>query len=223
MSDAGAMAVQWNSGPAKTAKVILMHARNIRSLTALAVVGLCGWPVWQGVNVIRYEMAGPEPEALRPWVAVPGLASAVREYSMTLVDDSSDDKTIRARRDELTEMLAIRPLSSRFWMYLADSRIDAHEDPAKAIDALKLSAVTGPNEGDMITLRGLFGIAQWETLPPEIRKRAIADLATRQISDAQLAWLRKTLAEKTAQVRQEIQLALQAQGFSETNLARIGM
>ena len=111
----------------------------------------------------------------------------------------------------------------RSWMYLADSRIDAHEDPAKAIDALKLSAVTGPNEGDMITMRGLFGIAQWETLPPEIRKRAIADLATGQISDAQFPWLRKTLAEKTAQVRQEIRLALQAQGFSVANFTRIGM
>jgi hypothetical protein len=200
-----------------------MRVRKIRSLTALVVLGLCGWPVWQGINVIRYEMAGPEPEALRPWVTVPGLASGAREYSLTPVDDSSDDKTIRLRRDELTEMLAIRPLSSRFWLYLADSRIDAREDLDKAIDALKLSAVTGPNEGSMITLRGLFGVAQWEQLPPEIRKRAISDLAARQMLDEQLAWLRKKLAEKTTQARQEIQLALQARGFSETNLARIGM
>ena len=147
--------------------MILMHSRNIRLLTALAVVGICGWPVWQGVDVIRYEMAGTNAEDTHPWVAVSGLASAAREYAMTSVDDSSDDKTIRKRRDELAEMLAIRPLSSRFWLYLAETRVDAHEDPAEAIDALELSAVTGPNEGYMITQRGLFGIWQWEVLPPE--------------------------------------------------------
>jgi hypothetical protein len=75
----------------------------------------------------------------------------------------------------------------------------------------------------MITQRGLFGIWQWEVLPPEIKKRAIANLASRQISDAKLAWLRTTLADKTEQVRQEIRLALQAQGFSKSNFARIGM
>ena len=200
-----------------------MYPRNIRLLTALAVVGICGWPMWQGVDVIRYEMAGTNAEAVRPWVAIPGLAFAAREYSQTSVDDSSDDKTIRMRRDDLAEMLAIRPLSSRFWLYLAETRVDAHEDPAKAIDALELSAVTGPNEGYMITQRGLFGIWQWEVLPPEAQKRAIANLAARQISDAKLAWLRTTLADKTEQVRQEIRLALQAQGFSKSNFARIGM
>src|SRR5579862_2649298 len=143
-----------------------MRFQAVRFLTALAVIGTCGWPAWRGVDVIRYEMAGTKAEATLPWITVPGLAFAAREYSQTTIDSSSDDNTIAKRRDDLTEMLAIRPLSSRFWLYLAEIRIDAREDAARAIDALDLSTVTGPNEGYMVTQRGLFGIWQWEVLPP---------------------------------------------------------
>ena len=202
---------------------MLMRPRNIRLLTALAVVGFCAWPVWQGFNLIRYAMADSRPEAVRPWVNVPGLSFAARENTLTSVDDSSDDATVRKRRDELAEILAIRPLSSRYWLKLAEARVDAHEALAKALDALELSEVTGPNEGYMITQRGLFGIWQWEVLPPEVQRRTIADLVARQVSDAKLAWLRRTLSEKTEQVRQEIRSALQAQGFSKSNFDRIGL
>jgi hypothetical protein len=114
-------------------------------------------------------------------------------------------------------------LSSDIWLQLADSRIDAHDTPAKALEALELSAITGPNEGYMIMQRGLFGIWQWENLPPEAQLRAINDLMTTQISDAKSSWLRTTLSEKTGPVREEIRAALQARGFSENNLVRIGL
>jgi hypothetical protein len=206
-----------------------MRPRNIRLLTAVAVVGICVWPVWQGFDVIRYAMAGSTPEALQPWFAVSGVAFDARERALPPVDDSSDDMTIRKRRDEIAEILAIRPLSSRYWFKLAVRRIDAHEDPTRAIDALELSTVTGPNEDYMLMQRGLFGIWQWEVLPAEIRQRAVADLVARQnssannISDAKMAWLRTTLSEKTEQVRQEIRAAVQAQGLSKSNLDRIGL
>ena len=206
-----------------------MRPRNIRLLTAVAVVGICVWPVWQGFDVIRYAMAGSTPEDLQPWFAVSGVAFDARERALPSVDDSSDDMTIRKRRDEIAEILAIRPLSSRYWFKLAVRRIDAHEDPARAIDALELSTVTGPNEDYMLTQRGLFGIWQWEVLPAEIRQRAIADLVARQnssannISEAKMTWLRTTLSEKTDPVRQEIRAALQAQGFSKNNFERIGL
>jgi hypothetical protein len=200
-----------------------MRSGIIRLLTALAVVVICGWPLWQGLNVIRYEMADSTPAAVHPWLTVSGLAYAARAYAQTSVHSSSDDETIRKRRDDLAEILAIRPLSSRYWLKLADARLDAHEVPAKAIEALELSAVTGPNEGYLITLRGLFGIWQWEALPPDAQQRAVADLLTRYISAAYVPWLRTTLSEKTERVRQEIRLALQAKGFSKSDLNRIGL
>jgi len=93
-----------------------MRARYIRLLTALAVVGICVWPVWKGFELIGYGMAGSKAEAVQPWVDVSGLAFDAREYALTPVDDSSDDKTIRKRRDELAEILAVRPLPSNNWL-----------------------------------------------------------------------------------------------------------
>jgi hypothetical protein len=197
--------------------------KTARLVTALAVISICIWPVWQGFNLIRYAMIDDTPEASRSWVNVPGLSFVAREDSLTPVDDSSDDKTIRKRRDEIAEILATRPLSSRYWLKLAEARVDAGDPLSQALEALQLSVVTGPNEGYMITQRGLFGIWQWEVLPPEVKARAVADLAARQLSDAKLAWLKTTLSEKPAKVREEIRAALQAQGFSKSNFDRIGL
>ena len=179
--------------------------------------------MWQGYELIGYSMADAKPEAVRPWVDVPGLGFAAREYALTPINDSSDDETIRKRRNELVGMLERRPLSSYDWLELAESRIDAEEAPAKAVEALQLSEVTGPNEGYLIAQRGFFGIWQWEVLPPNVQRRAVADLMVRHLSDRNLDWLRTTLSEKTEQIRQEIRLALQAQGFPEGNFARIGL
>jgi hypothetical protein len=200
-----------------------MRVRNVRVMTAIAVIILCIWPVWEGANIVVYAMAGSTPEAVMPWVDFPGLAFDARETALTSIDDSSDDKTIAKRRDELAEILAIRPLASNYWLQLAEARIDDHEPLAKALEALELSEVTGPNEEAMITQRGLFGIWQWEVLPPEVQQRSIADLAAGYLSDLKLAWLKKTLSEKSDQVRQEIRSALRAQGFSKSNFDRIGL
>jgi hypothetical protein len=201
----------------------LMPSRNVRLLTSLAVIGICIWPVWKGLDVTRFAMAGSQTEAVRPWGDDSGVAFAAREDALTSTNDSSDDATIRKRRDEIAQILAIKPLSSYYWIQLAESRVDAHEPIAKTLDALELSEVTGPNEEYMITQRGLFGIWQWEVLPPDVRQRAIADLVAGSLSDTKLAWLKKTLAEKPEPVRQEIRSALQAQGFSQSNFNRIGL
>ena len=137
--------------------------------------------MWQGFDVIRYAIAGSKPEAARPWADVTGLAFSAREYALTPVDDSSDDRTIQKRRDELADMLAVRPLSSLYWLQLAIARVDTHEGVAKVVEALDLSSVTGRNEGYMVTERGMFGIWRWEVLLPEAHERAAKDLVARQI------------------------------------------
>ena len=173
-------------------------------------------------------MAYSTPVALQPWFAVSGLAFTAREDALTSVDDSSDESTIRKRRDEIAEILTIRPLSSRYWLQLAEARVDAHDALAKVIDALDLSVVTGPNEGYMITQRGLFGIWQWEVMPSELRKRAVADLVARQNSSANKSQTHRWLGyEQRYRKRQnrsvkKFSLALQAQGFSTRKLNQIG-
>ncbi len=200
-----------------------MRSRIIWLLTALVVAGICIRPVWQGSELISYAMAGNEPEDVRPWVSVSGLSFRAREYALTSTDDSSEDATIHKRRDELMDMLAIRPLSSFYWLQLAESRVDADEAPTKVSAAFELSKLTGSNEGYMITQRGMFGVWQWEALSPENQNGAITDLVTRRLSNQNLTWLKTTLSKKTEQTRQSIRLALQAQGLSESDFARIGL
>ena len=197
-----------------------MRSRIIWLLTALVVVGVCVLPMWKGLELIRYSRIDDKSEAALPWVDVPGLAFFARQFALTPTDDSSDDETIRKRRDEIVDMLEIRPLSSYYWLQLAESRVDANEPFSKASAAFQLSVLTGSNEGSTMTQRGMFGIWQWETLSPEMQRRALADLAARRIPDSKIAWLRKTLSEKTEQVRQAIRMGLQANGFSD--FARIG-
>jgi hypothetical protein len=50
--------------------------------------------------------------------------------------------------------------------------MDARGALPATLEALQLSVVTGPNEGYMITQRGLFGIWQWEVLPQEVKARS---------------------------------------------------
>ena len=201
----------------------LMGSQKIRSLTALAVIGLCLWPVWKGSSIIRFTLADAASEDVRPWRAASGVAFDAREDSLTAIDDTSNDTTIRARLDEIEKILAVRPLSSEYWVQLAEARVDAHEPLPKVIEALEMSTVTGPNEEAMITQRGLFGIWQWETLPADEQRRAIADLAAVRPSDAKAAWLKTTLAAKSEAVRRDIRAALEAQGFKADDFSRIGL
>jgi hypothetical protein len=193
------------------------------TLTALGIASVCVCTVLQGWTLVRYSFAGASPEAVHPWVEVSGVAFSAREYSLTEAADSNDAKAGRERRDQLKDILAVRPLSSEYWLQLAEMRLVGGETPAKALEALDLSILTGAHEGSMITRRGLFGVWQWEVLPPRVQRRAIADLSARQISDRNISWLRETLSEKTENVRQDIRTALQDRKFPPSLLTRIGL
>jgi hypothetical protein len=200
-----------------------MPAQLIRLVTSGLVIGLCACAIWKGSDLIRFARAGSTAQDVQPWSDVSGVAFDARETALTPMDDSSTDATIRQRRDQLAEMLAIRPLSSWYWLQLANARVDLHEPLPKILSALELSTVTGPNEDYMITERGLFGVWQWEILPPEVQRRSIADLVAVRPSDANVAWLKTTLDKKSGPVRDQIRTALQTQGFPPDLLKRIGL
>ena len=203
-----------------------MSRQTIRVMTSLVVIALCLWPVWKGYDLIRFGMAqsaSSPAEAVRPWLDDPGVAFDAREIALTPDDASGDEQTARKRRDEIMAILAIRPLSSSYWLKLAEARLDNGEPLSKALEDVEMSAITGPNEEYMITQRGLFGIWQWKLLPPDIQRSTIADLVTASLSDPKAVWLKKNLAEKSEPVRQQIQSALREQGFKKGSFARIGL
>ena len=199
-----------------------MGTRVTWFLTAVLVVVCCALTMSHGWAIVRYSMAEAGPDAMRPWFDVAGVAFAARENALTVVDDLSDTQKTRRRREEITEMLSVRPLSSDYWLSLAKMRQATGEGSSKVLEALELSGLIGPNEGIVAVHRGLFGVWQWQTLPPELRNQAARDLTASRLSDHEAAWLKAELSRKPDVVREEIRTGLQARGLRASEFARIG-
>jgi hypothetical protein len=200
-----------------------MRARVVWLLTVVAIAGGCAVTAWRGSDIVRYYMAHAKRDEVRAWFDVPGVAFAAREHALTIVDDLSDAQKTRQRLEDITGILSVRPLSSEYWLSLAKMRQATGEGASKALEALELSTLTGPNEGTVMAHRGLFGVWQWEILPPELRTQTAADLTASELSTRDVAWLKANLSEKPDAVRQEIRAALQSHDFPAAKLTRIGL
>src|SRR5215813_461662 len=104
-------------------RVASMHWRPTRLLTTVAVIGLCAFAAWRGVDIVRFVAASEgatadqhRVEALRPWVATPGLAVAALEASLATALDPTDIDGARRRGEQIGALLARRPLSSMHWL-----------------------------------------------------------------------------------------------------------
>jgi hypothetical protein len=164
---------------------------------------------------------------MRAWIDVPGVAALARQATLTGGLDPRDSEGVRKREQALAAVLATRPLSSADWLSLAGARLVAHEPYDKVLAALAMSSVTGPNEGNVMFQRGTFGLVQWEILPPDVRRRVIADLAaptlTGIVLDEEAKVARDVLGVKDVGVRDEIAGLLRAEGVLAKDLARIGL
>lgn len=209
---------------------MLMPLRGIRLLTAFVVIGLCAVAVSRGWHIVRFNIAdagfdGDQTQSLRPWAAVSGLAFFARESSLTAFTDLDDEENLLKRRDEQTEILSVRPLSSKYWLALSEMRLFTKEPTSKVVEAFELSELTGSHEGDLMFLRGVYGMTHWEILPPNMHKQIATDLVatTTPLTDDQKTALLKAVSEKTEFVRQDIRTVLQAHGFSAKNMTAIGL
>ena len=212
-----------------------MNVRAVRILTALTIVSLCGLAVGRGWSILRFSsaMAGVDSnvyqgDAVRPWIAVPGVAGAALQASLTKVTDPiADIEGARQRGDELAAILSVQPLSSVNWLSIAGIRLITGQPFDKVLGALALSSLTGPNEGSVMLQRGVFGLLQWETLPADARKRTIADLAgailETTVRDEDIAPAKQVLAAKVAATRREITDLLRIDGVTERDLVRMGL
>src|SRR5437879_10134191 len=120
-----------------------MRLRDARVLTALAVIGLCGFAVSRGWNIAHFSIAtagvaSPQhrADAVRPWIGVTGLAGAALEASLTDAVDPTDSDGIRKRRDVFAAILSVRPMSSMNWFSLAIMRLMVRQPTDKIIVTL---------------------------------------------------------------------------------------
>ncbi len=188
----------------------------------------CGWSIVR-FSYARASVASQEDRtrAVRSWIAVPGIAGAALEASLTEAGAPTDIDRIRKRSDDFAAILSVRPMSSMNWLSLASLRLVAGQRFDQVLGALALSSLTGANEGQVMSQRGIFGVWQWENLPSRVRKQTAAGLAAavleRAVSDQERETIARILAAKSDDTRREITSLLQAAGLSAGDLGRMGL
>jgi hypothetical protein len=200
---------------------------DIRLWTAIAIIGICGFSIAQGYRIARFSLVNVhasenQAEILRTW-AVPGLASRALQSQLAGNIDPSDLKAANYRREVLSAILTIRPLSSIDWLSLSGMQLLTDRPMAQVLESLELSVLSGPNEGYVMAERGIFGVSLWEDLSRDLKSRAALDLGPiiyprTPAEGAEGEKFRTVLATKSELVRNELRKALVATGISPNDI-----
>jgi hypothetical protein len=191
---------------------------DIRLWTAIVVIGICGFAVSRGIGIVRFSLAmasvnSPEmrAEMANTWSSTSDVASTALQADLTYQINPSDRKAADRRRDEISSIILIRPMSSYYWLSLSGLQLITDQPMEQVFDSLEMSMLTGPNEGYVMADRRIYGVSLWQRLSPDLKRRAAVDMAVGEITDG------KFLAVVSAQpeeVRKELREALLATGLS---------
>src|SRR5262245_56295078 len=157
-------------------------------------------------------------ETIAMWATVPGVASTALQSKLKEKINPSDLTAANGRREALSAILSIEPLSSRGWLALSGVQLITDQPMEQVLGALMLSMVTGPNEGYVMADRGIFGVSLWEDLSLDLRRRAAIDLAAKDLPEK--GKLRAVVSTKSEMVRNELRTAMLAAGLSPKEVER---
>jgi hypothetical protein len=198
---------------------------DMRFWTAIVMIGFCGFAIARGWSILQFSraMANVDPsekraEMMGGWTGVPGVASMALKTGLEERVDPPDWNASNKRRDELSALLAMKPLSSIDWLSLSRMQLTTAQPRAQMLGSLMMSWVTGPNEGYVMAERGIFGLALWEVLSPDLRSRVTVDLAKGEITENEK--FRAVFATKPEEVQSEVRTALVAAGLSPKEVER---
>ena len=198
---------------------------DIRLWTAIALIGICGFSVTRGWVIVHFSFAMANPdssekrdEIINSWSSVPEVASAALQAELREKIDISDQKAANSRREALSSILSIKPLSSVDWLSLSGWQLVTDQPMEQVFESLELSMVTGPNEGYVKAERGIFGVSLWLRLSADLKRRVATDLAAGEIIGNEK--LRAALSAQPARVRNELQAAMLATGLSPNEVER---
>ncbi len=196
----------------------------------MVVIALCAFAVsrgWSLIDFARARATGKPGDATRAWIGVPAVTAAALDATLRDIAQEGGAAAAQQRIALLTQLLAVRPMSSIAWLSLAGMRVATGRPYNDVLAALKMSSVTGPNEAEVMWERGILCLLQWEGLPPEFQQRAIVDLAgpilTGIVNEPGLQLIRGVLSAKSPQVQTQIASMLQIQGVTTEDLKQIGL
>ena len=198
---------------------------DIRLWTAIALIGICGFSVTRGWVIVRFSFAMATPdssekrdEIINSWSSVPEVASAALQAELREKIDISDQKAANSRREALSSILSIKPLSSVDWLSLSGWQLVTDQPMEQVFGSLELSMLTGPNEGYVMAERAIFGVSLWEKLSPDLKRRVVIGLVAEEIAGNEK--FRAVLSAQPARVRNEVRAAMLATGLSSNEVER---
>src|ERR1700758_2925460 len=99
---------------------------DIRLWTAIIVIGICAFSVIRGVGIVRFSLAMATigssesgAETIGMWATVPGVGSTALQSKLKEKINPSDLTAVNSRREALSSILSIEPLSSTHWLALS--------------------------------------------------------------------------------------------------------
>jgi hypothetical protein len=200
---------------------------DIRLWTAIALIGACGFSVTRGSAIVHFSLAmanvdssEKRDEIINTWSFVPEVASAALHAGLTKENDISDQKAANSRREALSAILSIEPLSSLDWLSLSGVQLVTDQPMGQVLGSLELSMLTGPNEGYVVVQRGIFGVSLWESLSPYLKGRVAIDLAAGEITVTGNEKFRAILSAQPERARNELRAAMLATGLSPKEVER---
>ena len=152
-----------------------------------------------------------------------GLASTALRTVLADKINIADQKAANEQREALAAILSIKPLSSRDWLALSGVQLVTDQPMDDVLESLKLSTLTGPNEGYVMVERGIYGVSMWESLSPDLKSRVANDLLPvlfprTPAEGAEAGKLRALVSAQPQRVRRELREALLATGLSPTEI-----
>lgn len=201
---------------------------DLRLWTAIVLIAICGFSVTQGARIVHFSMATANIDlsenragTINRWTSVPGIALTALKIKLKEKFDASDPIAANNRRKTLSAVLSSEPLSSYNWLLLSDMQRATAQPTTRILSSLKLSALTGPNEGYIMPQRGIFSVSIWEDLPRDLKERAAMDLADGKLDNFDVrADLQRILSKKPERVRKEVRKTLVASGLSPNEIER---
>jgi hypothetical protein len=198
---------------------------NIRLWTVLTLIVICAFSVTRGVSIVHFSFAAASSnssqdraKSLEPWTAAAGIGSTALQALLKQPFDVSDAKVTIRRRETLSALVSVNPLSSNDWLLLSGMQLITDQPMEQVFAALRLSSMTGPNESSVMTDRGIFGVSVWEDLSPDLRRHVINDLAAGEIPESRK--IRPVVDPKSAAARNELRTSLLATGLSPKEVDR---
>jgi hypothetical protein len=197
----------------------------IRLLTASALIVVSGVAVAQGWGIVRFFLAGMNIVSSEKRARIGDASRATSGVTSTTLKDELADETDRSdiiapyhRRELLSAILSIEPLSSIDWLSLSKAELMTHQAMEDVFRSLELSMLTGPNEGYVMGERRIYDVSLWERLSPDLKRRVANDLAVGEINDS--GKFRAVLSAQPEDVKNELRDALIATGLSPKEIEK---